>query len=191
MEQPIVERFLPPQVQLSNTIRKIWVDMNRLIRGYIVSVVFNVGGQASKDAINAALERVSQELRSLIIQYYSDDIGNQVQTDFYNFIYHLEQMIEAYSVKDEKAVTQHRNSLYFFANIYAQSYAVINNYLNRATIKALFYELINSVENQIISALDQDFVRDIEEYEAFMNIAYRLADEFTFGFLRQFFNTPE
>lgn len=190
MEQPIVERFLPPQVRLSNTIIKIWVDINRLIRGYIVSAIFNVGGQASKDAINADLERVAQELRNLIIQYYSDDIGNQVQADFFNYIYHLEQMIEAYSNNDEKAVSQHRNHLFFFANIYAQSYAVINNYLSRATIETLFYRLVNSVEKQIISAIDQDFVRDIEEYEAFMTIAYRLADEFTYGMLRQFFDAP-
>jgi len=186
----IDERFLPPQVQFSNSIRRIWVDIIRLIRVYITRTLFNVGVQESKDAVNVRIERTASELRNLLLQYYGEDISNQVYRNFLDFIYDLEQLIEAYANMDEEAVVQHRNDLFFLANNFAQSYAVINTYYNRAVIQELFYEFINSVENQVISIMKNDYTRDLEEYDRFMNIAYRLADEFIYGILRQFFYTP-
>ncbi len=38
--------------------------------------------------------------------------------------------------------------------------------------------------------MNNDYTRDLEEYDRFMNIAYRLADEFINGVLRQFYYTP-
>ncbi len=178
---------LPPRIQLSNSIHRTWVDIDLLIRGYIVTTLFNIGGQASKDAINANLERIAEELRNLLVQYYNDDIADLMKADFLNFIDHIKQLIEAYANRDEYAVIRNRSELYSLANTYAQNYAVANRYLNRAAIQKLFYELINSVENQIISIQNQDFERDIEEYKAFVDIGFQLADEFAYGILRQFY----
>ncbi|MEL7602793.1 MAG: hypothetical protein AAGU77_06510 [Bacillota bacterium] len=185
MEQTV--RFLPPQVQLSNAIRRFWVDVNRLIRIYITRTIFNVGVQESKDGVNESFRRIANGLRNLLAQYYGEDVANQVQADFLDYIYHLQQMIEAYADGDEQAIARHRNDLYFLTNRFAQSYAVINNYYDRAVIQALFHELIHLVENQVVSIMNEDYVRDLEEYEKFMDVTYRLADEFVYGILRQFF----
>lgn len=178
---------LPPRIQLSNSIYKIWSDITLLIRGYIFNALFNIGGQTSKDAINANLERTAQELRDFLLQYYSDDIADQMKSDFLNYIDHLKRLIQAYADGDEYAIAQNRNDLYFLANKYSQNYAVINQYFNRDAIQALYYALLNLVENQIISLQNQDFARDIEEYRQFVNIGFQLADEFTYGMLRQFY----
>ncbi len=113
----IDERFLPPQVQFSNSIRRIWVDIIRLIRVYITRTLFNVGVQESKDAVNVRIERTASELRNLLLQYYGEDISNQVQANLLDFIYHLEELIEAYANMDEEAVVQHRNDLFFLRTI--------------------------------------------------------------------------
>jgi hypothetical protein len=185
MEQLV--RFLPPQVQLSNAIRRIWVDVNRLTRIYITRTLFNVGAQESKDAVNEGFSRIANELRNQLMQYYGEDIANQVQADFLDYVYHLEQLIDAYANRDEQAVALHRSHLYFLTDKFAQNYAVINNYYDRDVIQALFHEIIYLIENQIVSIMNQDYVRDLEEYDKFMEITYRLADEFVYGILRQYF----
>ena len=186
----IDKRFLPPQVELSNSVREIWVDMIRLIRVYITRTLFNVGVQESKDAVDLRLRRTATELRNLLIPYYGEDAGNQVQANFLEFIYHLEQLIEAYANMDPDAIAQHRAHLQFLASNFSQSYAIINSYYNRTVVQQLFYEFINSVENQVISIMNNDYTADLEEYDRFMSIAYRLADEFIYGILRQSFYSP-
>ena len=176
-----------PQIQLSNSIHKFWMDFITLIRDYVITTLFKFGGQESKDAINANLERIAEELRNSLIQSYGDDVADQMKEDFLKLAYYFTQMIEAYAKGDEYAVIQNRNNLYFLANAYAQNYALINRYLNRTAMQTLFYALINSLENQIISLINQDYLRDIEEYKSFVYSGFQLADEFTYGMLRQFY----
>ncbi len=179
---------LPPRVQLSNIIHEIFIEINRLVRGYISTTLFKIGDQSSKAAISANLEKIAQALRNLFIQYYSDEIGNQLKADFLDFIDRIKQLIEAYANRDENAVIRIRNELYFLANTYARNYAVINRYFNKETLQSLFYAYINSVENQVVSILNQDYAKDIEEYGVMNDIGYRLADEITYGLLRQFYS---
>ena len=191
LESPIIDkRFLPPQVELSNSVRQMWVDMVRLIRVYITRTLFNVGVHESKDAVDLHLKRTAAELRDLLIPYYGEDVGNQVQENFLDFIYQLEQLIDSYGNKDQHAIVQHRKNLQFLANNFSQSYAIINSYYNRAVVQELFYEFIDSVEKQVISIMNNDYSADLEEYDRFMSIAYRLADEFIYGILRQSYYTP-
>lgn len=191
MESPAIDkRFLPPQVQLSNSVRELWVDMVRLIRAYITSTLFNVGVQESKDAVDLRLKRTAAQLRELVIQYYGEDVGNQVQENFLNFIYHIERLIDAYGNMDQAAIVQHRMNLQYLANNFSQGYAIINRYYNRAVVQQLLNEFVNSVENQVISIMYNDYSADLEEYDRLMNIAYRLADEFIYGILRQSFYSP-
>lgn len=185
MEVPA--RFLPPQVQISNAIRKFLVDINRLTRIYIARTLLNVGVQPTKDAVNERFRSTVAEFRNLLLEYYGEDISNQVQNDSLTFINHFEQMVDAYAKRDENAIEQSRNALYFLANQYAQRYALINNYFDRNVILALFYEWINLAENQIVSLLNKDYARELKEYDEFMNVTYRMSDEFIYGMLRQFF----
>ena len=183
----IPARFLPPQVQISNEIRKFLVDIDRLARVYIARTLLNVGVQPTKDAVNERFRSAVAEFGNLMLQYYGEDIANQVQKDALTFINHFEQMVDAYANRDEKAVEQSRNALYFLANKYAQSYALVNNFFQKDVILPLFYEWINLAENQIVSILNKDYARELKEYDEFMDVTYRLADEFIYGMLRQFF----
>ncbi len=187
MVEQLPARFLPPRVQISNAIREFLVDVNRLTRIYITRTLFRKGEQPSKEAVNARFARAAAELRDLLVQYYGEDISNQIQSDFETYIYYIEQLIDAYATNDETAIVQNRNTLYYLANRFAQTYALANNFLDRDVIQALFYQLIDLVENQIVSIKNEDYARDLEEYDTFMDVSYRLADEFTYGLLRQYF----
>ncbi len=179
---------LPPRVQLSNVIHEIFIEINRLIRAYINTTLYNIGDQNRKLAISANLEKIAQELRDFLIQYYSDEIADHIKADFLAFIDHIKQLIEAYATGDENAVIKTRNELYYLANINARNYAEINRDLNREALQSMLYAFIYSVENQIVGILNQDYAKDIEQYENFNDITYGLADEITYGILRQFYS---
>ena len=179
---------LPPKVELSNIIHEIFIEINRSVRGYLSTALFKIGDQNSKAAISANFENIAQKLQEVFNQYDSDYIGDRVKADFLNFMDHIEQLIEAYANRDENAVIRIRNELYYLANIFARNLALINRYLNRESLQALFYAYITSIENQIVDILNQDYEKDIEEYGKFNDIAYGLANEFTYGILRQFYS---
>ena len=187
MVLPVADsRFFSSQVQISNSIRRFWVDMIRLFRLYITRTLLNLGTPHIKDSISMRLNRAVDELQVLLLQYYGEDIANQVHADFLEFIYHLQKMIEAYASRDENAIVKQRNTLFLLANKYAQSFALMNNYYDKNTIQELYYAFISSVENQVVSIMNEDYERDLDEYEKFMDVGLRLADEFAYGMLRQF-----
>jgi hypothetical protein len=179
---------LPPRVQLSNIIHEIFIEINRLVRGYLSTTLFNIGDQQSKAAISANMENIAQKLREVFNQYDSDYISDRVKADFLNFMDHIEQLVDAYANRDENSVIRIRNELYYLANIFARNLSVISRYFSREALQTLLYGYINSIENQIVSILNQDYAKDIEEYGVMNEIGYRLADEITYGILRQFYS---
>lgn len=183
----VSDRFLPPQVQLANAIREFLVDVNRLTRVYVARTLLNVGVRPTKAAVNTRLQNAAAKFRNLLVKYYGEDIANQIQTDFMTFINYFEQMVDAYAIHDQDAVAQYSNALYYLADKDAQSYALINNYFDKDVIRTLLYDWIALAQNQIVSIMEGNHERELEEYDQFMDITYRLADEFIYGTLRQFF----
>lgn len=183
MGQPPVIRFLPGQVELSNTIRKLWVDNNRWIRALIISIVFNL---RNREAIEVRLEKIADAFAGLFTQYYGQNIGDRVRENYLRYIQNLEMMIEAYRDNNLEGVAQQRQVIYGIADELAQEYSQINRYWDMATMQILLHELLDATESQIMSITSGDFAKDIEECDRFMEQAYRLADELTYGMLRQF-----
>lgn len=183
MGQPPVGRLLPSQVELSNTIRRLWVDSNRWIRAFIISIIFNLG---NREAIEARLGQIADAFAGLFTQYYSQQVGDRVRENYLRYVQNLELMTEAYRDNNLEAVAEQRKVLYGIADELAQEYSRINRYWDMATMQILLHELVDATERQIMSITAGDFVSDIEANDKFMEQAYRLADELTYGMLRQF-----
>lgn len=184
--QPFTGKFLPGQVELSNTIRRLWVDNNRWIRTLISRILFNIGGREGRESVEIRLAQIASDFGNLFAQYYGEEVGHNIRVNYLRYIDALELLIEAYRDNDLAAATTQRQILYGIADELAREYSKINKYWDMPTLQILLYELINDTENQIISILAGDYVKDIEEYDAFMEQAYRISDELTYGMLRQF-----
>lgn len=184
--QPFTGKFLPGQVELSNTIRELWVDNNRWIRALISRILFNIGGQEGREAVEIRLAQIGNDFGNLFAQYYGEEVGQNVRANYLRYIDALGLLIEAYRDNDLAAATAQRQILYEIADELARELSRINRYWDMPTLQILLYEMINDTENQIISILAGDYVKDIEQYDSFMEQAYRISDEVTYGMLRQF-----
>ena len=184
--QPFTGKRLPGQVELSNMIRRLWVDNNRCVRTLISRILFDIGGQEGKEAVEIRLAQIASDFGNLFAQYYGEEVGHDIRVNYLRYIDALESLIEAYRDNDLAAATMYRRILYGIADELAREYSQINKYWDMPTLQILLYELINDTEDQIISILAGDYVKDIEEYDAFMEQAYRIADELTYGMLKQF-----
>lgn len=186
MWQPNPIRYLPAQVELSNTIRRILIDHTRWVRTLVSRIIFHIGGQAGRKAVEERLEQISGRLADLFAEYYGEEFGNKVQETYHNYINHVTQMIEAYRDNNLVSAAEHRRILYGIADEFAQLATHINRYWDFATMQIVIRDLVNTTEAQILSIISADFEQDAEAYDNFMDQAYRLADELTYGILRQF-----
>lgn len=171
------------QVALSNTIRRLWVDNSQWIRAYIYSILYGIGDRA---AIEARMGRVAEGLGMFFEQYYGEEIGRKVSSNYMRYIQELARMVEAYRDGDVALVSSQREVLYDIADELAALYAHVNRFLDQPTIQIMLYELINITEKEITSILTSNYAQEIEAHDQLMDQAYRLADETASGVYRQF-----
>ncbi len=149
--RPFTGKFLPGQVELSNTIRELWVDNNRWIRTLISRILFDIGGQEGREAVEIRLAQIGNDFGNLFAQYYGEEVGQNVRANYLRYIDELELLIEAYRDNDLAAATTQRQILYEIADELARELSRINRYWDMPTLQILLYEMINDTENQIIS----------------------------------------
>ena len=186
MWQPNPIRYLPAQVELANTIRRILIDHTRWVRALIGRIIFNIGGQVGRKAVEERLEQISSRLADLFADYYGEEFGKRVQETYHDYTNHAELMIEAYRDNNLNAAAEHRRILYGIADEFAQLAAGINRYWDFATMQIIIRDLVNTTEEQISSIISADFEQDADAYDNFTDQSYRLADGLTYGILRQF-----
>lgn len=183
MWQTARTQYLLNQVALSNSIRRIMVSNNQWIRALIFSILY---GRVDQQAIEQRLVQNANELGMLFAQFYGQETGNRVRDNYLTYLQNLGKMIEAYRDNDLSAVATQRKRLNQNANSFAQLLSGINRYWDLAALEALIAELVNLAESQILRIMSGEFTQSIQEYDEFMNQAYRLSDELTTGMLRQF-----
>lgn len=171
------------QVELSNTIRRLWVDNNQWLRALVYSVFFNIG---DRDAIEVRLNQVAEEFAQLFSRYYGPEAGDKIRDNYLMYIQALEGMLQAYRRNDSTAVLAYREQLYLAADELAQLYAQLNRYWDKATLQVMLYTLINDTESELAYIGAGDFPQEVAAHDRLMDQAYRLSDELTTGITRQF-----
>ena len=181
--QSPVKRFLPNQVEISNTIRRYWVDTARWLRNVVYSNILNLGNH---EAIEARLNQTADAFGALFTQFYGQETGNRVRASFLQFFDAVKEMVEAYQINDAAAIEQQRASMYAAADELAEILSQVNRYWDRMTLQALLHVLAASAESQIANIATGNYEQEIEAYDQFIEQIYRISDEFTYGILRQF-----
>ena len=171
------------QIELSNTVRKLWVDNSQWVRALIYSIFLNIG---NRSAIEARLNRVAEEFGTLFSRYYGEETGNKVRANYLRYVLALETMLEAYRDNNVPVILEQRDQLYKTSDELAQLLAHVNRYWDLATLQVLLYELVNDTENEIAHIGTSDFAQEIQAHDQLVDQGYRVADELTSGILRQF-----
>ncbi len=177
-------RNLSSQVLLSNNIRRLWVDNNLWITILISGVMYDIRGKDGRDSIEFRLVQISDQFRDLFSEYFGELIGHRVKINYLKYIHNLELMIEAYRDNIKPAISKQRQAMYELTNELVQIFFQIGSYWNLPVLQALLIELVNSTEAQIISISTDNCNDYIEKTDAFIECAYRIAYEITFGMLQ-------
>lgn len=170
------------QIAVSNNIRRLWVDNTQWIRALVYSVFYNIGNQ---DAILARLNKLANDFGTLFAQYYGEDTGNKVRENYMQYVQEVYSMILAYREDNKALISDERQALYDTADELAAIYARINRYWDEPTMQILLYALVNATENKIQSVDSGDYVREIAAHDEFIEQSYNLADELTYGIIKQ------
>lgn len=185
MWQPATMRFLPAQVELNNRIRTLLMNHNRWTRVLIGRILFNINSGA-QDIVQQRLSTISGGLNDLFAQYYGKETAQRIQDLYNRYTQAVAAMAHAYRVSDTQGAAEQRILLYSTSDDLAHFAANINRFWDFAIMQTIIRELVNSTEDQIISMMTGNFIEDADQYDNFMDQAARLADELTYGMLRQF-----
>ena len=181
--QPPAQQFLPNQVEISNSIRSLFVDIARWLRNLILSEQL---GLPNKDAIKNRLDQAAYEESVVFSRFYGQEAGDKVRQIHMNYFENVLGMIEAFQNNDLEDVEQHRAALYRGADELSELFARLNRYWDYATLQALQYVLVDDTVKQIQTLVSGDYENDILAYDEFINQAYAIADVLTYGILKQF-----
>ncbi len=185
MWQPAPMRFLPAQVELNNRIRAILMNHNRWVRVLIGRILYNINSNA-QSVVQERLNTISNELTSLFTQYYGAETAKRVQELYTRYTQAVAALAHEYQENDMEGATEQRAILYGVADDIAHLAVNINRFWDFAIMQTILRELVNTTEDQITSIMTGNFIEDADQYDSFMDQAARLADEMTYGMLKQF-----
>ena len=183
MLQPPARGILPSDVELSNTIRRGWINTARWLRNFILSSVLGLG---NRDIIVQRLYQTADEAADLYAQYYGQNVADSIRTIYQDYFRNVGAMIEAYQSGDMAAAEQIRRYLYETADKLAADLSRANRYWDYPTLQTLLYVLVNNTEDQLIGIVTGNYEQEVDAYDRYIDQVYNISDELTRGIIRQF-----
>jgi len=173
----------PRQLQVMNTLRRLWMEHVFWTRAFIVSTAFS---NADISNVTNRLLRNPADFAAVLTPFY----GAQAARAFENlFTAHLQiaaQLVNAAKAGDSAAAEQARQQWYANAAGIAAFLARANPYWNQADWQAMLFEHLRMTENEAVQQLNGRYADSIAQYDAIQNQALEMADVMAQGVIRQF-----
>ena len=180
---PPPDKFLPNDVELSNTIRRRWLDITQWLKSLIYSEMLDLG---NLDAIKKRLAQTSDDADLFYTLYYGPEVGYSIKLIYQNYYAHVQAMVDAYKDNNMALIEQQQILLHKDADELAKLLSRINRYWDEATMQALLYVFVENTEKQIENIVKGNYEDEIKSYDQYVDQAYRISDELTYGMIKQF-----
>jgi len=176
-------RLTPKQLQLLNTMRRLWVEHVMWTRSFIVSTAFELG---DLDYVTKRLLRNPVDFEEVLRPFY----GSEKAAIFENLLTeHLEigaQLVNAAKLGDTRMADEQRMKWYANSDDIASFLNAINPYWSRNMWQTLFYDHLMMTENEAAQILTGQYETSIGQYDAIQKEALEMADYMANGIIRQF-----
>jgi len=159
------------------------MDITQWLKSLIYSEILNLG---NLEAIKKRLTQTSDEADLFYTLYYGPEVGYSVKLIYQSYYDHVQAMVDAYKENDMTLINQQRNLLYKDADELAKLLSRINRYWDEATLQALLYVFVEYTEKQIENIVKGNYEDEITSYDQYVDQAFTIADELTYGMIRQF-----
>lgn len=171
------------QLQLSNTIRQLWMEHVLWTRFFILSTAFSLPD------LQFVTERLLQnpaDFAKALKPFYGEQTAMQFKQLFTDHLLIAAQLVNAAKSGDTAQVDIQRRRWYTNAENIARFLVSINRLWSEAQWRNLLFEHLRMTENEAVFILTGQYENGIKEYDRIQAEALMMADVMTCGIIRQF-----
>ncbi|MGI5892156.1 MAG: acetylglutamate kinase [Bacillota bacterium] len=175
--------YSPDQVNLMDTLRKLWEQHVMWTRSFIISTVANLG---DLDLVTKRLLRNPTDMANQIKIFYGNQIANQFRKLFEEHLLIAAQLLNAAKAGNTRETDAARRKWYANADEIAAFLASINHYWSRREWQSMLYEHLAMTEDEAVKRLMGQYAQDIALFDEIEEQALRMADVMAAGIIKQF-----
>lgn len=176
-------RTISKQLQLSNTLRRLWTEHVMWTRSFIISTAFNLG---DLDYVSKRLMRNPSDFADVLMMYYGDKTAKQFMELLTEHLSIAAKLVNAAKAGDTATANEQRRLWYLNADNIALFLSKINPYWDNRAWQTFLYDHLKMTENEASQILTGQFDASISQYDAIAEEALKMADYMTSGIIRQF-----
>jgi len=171
------------ELQLSNTLRRLWVEHVMWTRSFIVSTAADLG---DLDAVTKRLLQNPVDFSNVLKPLYGSQRAKRFEDLFTDHLLIAAQLVNAAKEGNAGAVSEQRNKWYANAEDIARFLSEINPYWNRMDWQSMLFDHLRMTENEAVQFLTRQYAASIDQYDSIQEQALKMADVMIFGIINQF-----
>jgi hypothetical protein len=171
------------QLQLSNTMRRIWIEHVLWTRFFIVSTAFDSPDiQFVTERLLQNPEDMARELKPL----YGENVAMQISSLFTDHLSIAAELVNAAKEGNSTEVDRQRSLWYANAEDIARFLASINPFWSQREWRDLLFDHLRMTEDEAGATLTGQYENSIIGYDQIQAQAFNMADVMTRGIIQQF-----
>jgi len=171
------------QFELSNTMRRLWIEHVLWTRFFIVSTAFSLPD------LQAVTERLLQnpgDFARVLRPLYGEKIAAEFERLFTDHLLIAAALVNAAKAGDGPEVERQRALWYQNAADIARFLAAINPFWCEPVWRRLLFEHLRLTEDEAVQILTGQYQQSVRQYDLIQAEALEMADEMTRGIVCQF-----
>lgn len=171
------------QLQLSNTIRRLWIEHVLWTRFFILSTAFSL---PDLQFVTERLLQNPDDFAKALKPFYGEQIAMQFKRLLTDHLLIAAQLVNAAKAGNTAEVDKQRRLWYSNAENIAGFLASINPFWSKTQWRDLLFDHLRMTENEAVFILTGQYEEGIKEYDRVQAEALIMADVMTGGIIRQF-----
>ncbi|MEF2966708.1 glycosyltransferase [Paenibacillus sp. M1] len=173
----------PAALQLSNEMRKLWIEHVLWTHGYIVSAV---DGLQDQGQVLARLLRNQQDIGNAVKPYYGEAAGNHLAKLLTEHIIIAGKIVDAAKAGNQKEVDKLNKIWFRNADEIVKYFNKLNPYWTVKELQPLYYRHLQLVTDDAVTRIKKDWEGNIRAFDQGRDHITLLADALTRGLIAQF-----
>lgn len=170
-------------MNLSNDLRKIWMEIPMWRRAYLVSYASGFGDM---EAVGEKLYDSPTEIGNILEVFFGDTAARTLENMFREQIVISAEILFAEKAGDTNLINENTEKLYRNIDQISTYMEAINPYWNKQFLGNLFYEYFKSTILEMVTVLAGKYKESVGVHEAMENQALAIADYMAWGIIQYF-----
>lgn len=171
------------QLQLSNTMRRLWIEHVLWTRQFIISTAFEL---PDLSFVTQRLLQNPGDFAEILQPIYGKNAAVQFNRLFTDHLLIAAELVNAAKAGNSAEAERQRKIWYDNAEEIAQLLCSVNCCRNECRWKDMLFDHLRMTENEAVYILTGEYQKGINVYDAIQKEALNMADAMTCGIIRNF-----